>query len=138
MTHNLIIKAFLKNPTKDFMITPRNLRENGAIFETHPMEACLDCPLYRSPFKRNLFRLYATILQTTMVMQIGIPDNQLSKIRFMGSGGHEYLLKHVIRDKNEEVRSALVDIHSILTDRSGMLAPQCDYSDPSRMVAAII
>ncbi|KAK3801635.1 hypothetical protein RRG08_062878 [Elysia crispata] len=51
VTHNLIIKAFLKNPTKDFMITPRNLRKNGAIFETHPMEDLSGLPPLQIPLQ---------------------------------------------------------------------------------------
>lgn len=113
MTNQLIFKTFFQHKDRDFLLTPANLLENGVIVEKYSLDASFDCPLYTTPIKRNLFRLYTTIARVAGAVQLGIPENPLSKLRALEEG-HTHLVNQYFGRGNREVASALNSIYSVM------------------------
>jgi hypothetical protein len=112
LTRQVMFKTFYIYPDRDFMVTPANLLANGVIDETYPIDAAFDCPLLPTAYKRNLFRLYATVVRVAGGVQLGIPEDHLSKLRAVEIG-HPHLLKMYFA-KNKEVSAALLDVYSVM------------------------
>ena len=112
MTQGLIFKVFYKYPDRDFLITPVNLLENGDIVEAHDMEADFDCPVLPTPFLRNLFRLYATIIFLTRKVLLGNLYDQACRLRAI-KDGHPHILMSYVSDA-PEIACALNDIYSMM------------------------
>ena len=112
MTRAVVFDTFYTHPDRDFLVTPDNLLENGQISETRPMDAAFDCPLLPTPFLRNLFRLYATVANMTQMVQLGIPEDDLSKLRALELG-HPHLLE-MYYEPGSLAASSLKDIYAVM------------------------
>lgn len=92
------------------MITPSNVMQNGDIVESSPMEPMFDCPILRTPFKRNLYRLYTTVVYVSRNIQLGLPMNHLSKLAAI-QNAHMHILTE---QETSSIRPALIDIHNLI------------------------
>ena len=138
LSKTMIFKVFFMNPERDFMITPQNLMANGDIVESHLMDPMFDCPLFRTPFKRNLFRLYTTIAFVSLNTQIGIPRQHLSKLSAI-ENGHKYIVNNLNEDVHQSTKSALIDIHNLLFKESPFKMQSYNpHVNAARVVDAII
>lgn len=98
---------------RDFSVTPHNLLENGDITTAHPMDPAFDCQLLPTAYKRNLFRTYATIARVTAGVQLGIPENPLSKLRAV-ERGHRSIVNLYFPSHNDKAADALHDLYIAL------------------------
>lgn len=115
LTRFLVFKVFFKHPDRDFLITPHTLMETGDIKDSRHMDPAFDCPILPTAIKRNLFRLYATIVYLLKGIQLGLPAHPLSKLRAI-QHGHPLILEQMVgKDRDDsEFYEALVDIYSLL------------------------
>lgn len=112
MVRKLIFKVFFKYPDRDFLVTPYSLYETGEIIEHLTMPSEFDCPVLPTPIKRNLFRLYATILFLARNAHLGTPKSNLSKLRAMEMG-HVHILSQLVPNK-PQIQEALASVYSVL------------------------
>ena len=131
MSRYLVFKLFYKHPNRDFIISPVNILENGEVREVYPMDASFDCPLFPTPFKRNLFRLYATIARVVSGVQLGIPDDHLGKMKALEIG-HPYFINEYFQLGSEAAR-ALKDIYTIMFADT-IVEPVSDASDAIEII----
>ena len=125
LTHQLIVKLFFAYPNRDFLITPHTLMETGEVLDMNVcMDSVFDCPCLQTPVKRNLFRLYATIVHLTLNIQLGLPEDTLSKYRAILCGHKSILAK---ASCSQTVNESLSAIYLVLF-KDGIIHPSQDVS----------
>ena len=109
-----VLRIIYKCPKIDLMITPTNLLANGCIIAPEaPLQPEIDCPILQTPFARNVFRLYATLLLVCVNITLGNPYDHVSKLR-AAENTHKLIIDTLVDLKNQFLREGLDNLHLIL------------------------
>lgn len=135
-TRAIVFKTFFCNPDRDFIVTPQNILENGTIEEKFPLDAIFDCPLFPTPYKRNLYRLYVTIAYVTKGIQLGIPFDHMSKLRAIRYGHTQIINTYFNSERDRNIAIALNDIYSVLN--TDVISPPVSTNDVLPLATDII